>query len=59
MEAVEKCVADGDDAAWSWECAFASGIIEQCAKIAEEASTRRIPASEYADLIRKFERLET
>ena len=45
--------------AWAWEDQYALRIIEECAKIAEDASTRRIPASQHADLIRKFERLET
>lgn len=36
---------------------FALRIIEECAKIAEQASGYRLPASTYGDLIRKFEPL--
>lgn len=57
--AVDKCVESGDNMAWLFEKYYAELIIEQCAKIAEDASTRRIPASEYGDLIRQFKRLET
>ena len=37
---------------------FACTIIEECAKIAEDADMLRVPASEYASLIREFKRLE-
>lgn len=36
---------------------FALLVIEECAKIAEQASGYRLPASTYGDLIRKFEPL--
>lgn len=36
---------------------FALLVIEECAIIAEQASDYRLPASTYADLIRKFEPL--
>ena len=42
---------------WVWEEKFAELIIEECAKIAEDASKLRMPASTYGDLIRKFKRL--
>jgi hypothetical protein len=35
---------------------FAELIIEQCAEIAEDASIQKIPASQYGELIRLFER---
>lgn len=42
---------------WVWEETFAKNIIEHCAKIVEDASVARIPASEYGDLIRQFKRI--
>lgn len=57
-EAVAKCEKDNVSMAWLFEKYYAELIIEQCAKIAEDASDRRIPASEYGDLIRQFKRLE-
>ena len=33
---------------------FAKLIIEECAKIADNAASHRLPASTYGDLIRKF-----
>jgi hypothetical protein len=56
--AINKCVESGHSMAWLFEKYYAELIIEQCAKIAEDASDRRIPASEYGDLIRQFKRLE-
>jgi hypothetical protein len=35
---------------------FAELIVEECAKISEDASIQKIPASAYATLIRHFER---
>jgi hypothetical protein len=37
---------------------FAELIIEECARIAKDASDRRIPASQYSNLIKAFNRLE-
>ena len=59
IEAVDFVCINKTYAAWGWEDQYAKLIIEECAKIAEDANTRRIPASQYAELIRKFERLET
>ena len=36
---------------------FAELVIEECARIVEEAYGYRLPASQYADLVRKFEPL--
>lgn len=37
---------------------FTQLVIEECASIVEEASGYRLPASTYADLVRKFEPLK-
>lgn len=42
---------------WAFEEEYALQVIEYCAKIAEDASTKGLSAHEIADLIRKFKRL--
>jgi len=37
---------------------FARRIIEECVKICQDADHYRIPASEYAKFVSKFERIE-
>ena len=37
---------------------FADLIIEECSNICKDADQYRLPASEYAGLVRKFKRLE-
>lgn len=56
-EATLFCSNKGVQQAWLWEEKFAEYIIEYCAKIAEDASDLKLPASTYGDLIRKFKRL--
>lgn len=56
--AVDKCVESGNNMAWLFEKHYAELIIEECAKIAEDAYTRRFPASMYGEFIRQFKRLE-